>query len=77
MYIYPNKGQSQEQQERDKFECHSWAVKQSGFDPMKQPTASTPPPAREARRGGGRPRSFSRRGDWRCCGRYLEKRECR
>ncbi len=52
MFIYPNKGQSQEQQERDKFECHSWAVKQSGFDPMKRPTTSTPPPTREARRGG-------------------------
>ncbi len=52
LFIYPNKGQSQEQQERDKFECHSWAVKESGFDPMKRPTASTPPPAREAPRGG-------------------------
>ncbi len=52
VFIYPNKGQSQEQQERDKFECHSWAVKQSGFDPMKRPTASTPPPARESPQGG-------------------------
>ena len=46
VFNYPNKGQSQEQQERDKFECHSWAVRNSGFDPMKRPTASTPPPAR-------------------------------
>jgi len=52
VFIYPNKGQGQEQQERDKFECHSWAGKQSGFDPMKRPTASTPPPAREAPQGG-------------------------
>ncbi len=52
LFIYPNKGQSQQQQERDKFECHSWAVKQSGFDPMKRPTASTPPPARESPQGG-------------------------
>ncbi len=52
IFIYPNKGQSQEQQERGKFECHSWAVRNSGFDPMKRPTASTPPPAREAPQGG-------------------------
>ncbi len=52
VFIYPNKGQSQEQQERDKFQCHSWAVRESGFDPMKRPTASTPPPAREAPQGG-------------------------
>ncbi len=52
LFIYPRQGQSQEQQERDRFECHSWAVRQSGFDPMRRPTASTPPPAQEARRGG-------------------------
>ncbi len=52
VFIYPNKGQSQQQQERDKFECHSWAVRNSGFDPMKRPTASTPPPAKEASQGG-------------------------
>ncbi len=52
LFIYPNKGQSQKQQDRDKFECHSWAVRESGFDPMKRPTASTPPPAREAPQGG-------------------------
>ena len=52
VFIYPNKGQSQQQQERDKFECHSWAVRESGFDPMKRPTASTPPPAKEAPQGG-------------------------
>ncbi len=52
VFIYPNKGQSQQQQERDKFECHSWAVRESGFDPMKRPTASTPPPARESQQGG-------------------------
>ncbi|MEC4668075.1 MAG: hypothetical protein V3S57_02680 [candidate division NC10 bacterium] len=26
VYIYPTKGQSQQQQEKDKYECHSWAV---------------------------------------------------
>jgi hypothetical protein len=33
IYFYPTKGQSQEQQERDRYECYRWAVKQTGFDP--------------------------------------------
>ena len=30
---YPKNGQTGEQQATDKFECHQWAVSQSGFDP--------------------------------------------
>lgn len=52
MMIYPNKGQSAEQMEKDKFECYNWAKKQSGFDPMAPPTASAPPPRAEAQQGG-------------------------
>src|SRR4029453_17199796 len=33
MVIYPGKGQSPDQQNKDKGECHVWAVQQSGFDP--------------------------------------------
>jgi hypothetical protein len=33
VYFYPSQGQSAEQQERDRYECYLWAVKQSGFDP--------------------------------------------
>jgi hypothetical protein len=33
VYFYPTKGQSQEQQDRDRYECYRWAVKQTGFDP--------------------------------------------
>ena len=33
LYFYPNKGQSPEQQERDRYECYQWAVKQTGYDP--------------------------------------------
>jgi hypothetical protein len=33
MFIYPAKGQSQEKQDKDRYECHTWAVKQTGFDP--------------------------------------------
>jgi hypothetical protein len=45
--VYPAKGQSQDQMERDKFECYSWAKNQSGFDPMKTPTATSAPPPKE------------------------------
>lgn len=52
-YIYPSQGQSQEQQNRDKYECHSWAVQQTGFDPTAPSSASTaPPPKSEAPQGG-------------------------
>jgi hypothetical protein len=52
IYIYPAKGQSQSQQDRDRYECHSWAVKQTGFDPSRsqavasdtRPAPSQPPP---------------------------------
>ena len=47
LYIYPQKGQSAEQQEKDKFECYGWAKGQSGFDPMAPPTAQTAPPERK------------------------------
>jgi hypothetical protein len=33
VYFYPSQGQSRAQQDRDRYECHGWAVKQSGFDP--------------------------------------------
>jgi len=36
---YPAKGQSAEQQSRDRYECHTWAVSQSGFDPASARTA--------------------------------------
>jgi hypothetical protein len=37
LIIYPAKGQSQQQMEKDKFDCFSWAKQQSGFDPMQTP----------------------------------------
>ncbi len=46
--VYPAKGQSQEQTEKDKFDCYQWAKGQTGFDPMAPPTASTPPPQTQA-----------------------------
>jgi len=52
LMIYPAKGQSAEQQEQDKFQCYGFAKGQSGFDPMAPPTATAPPPAKEAQEGG-------------------------
>jgi len=42
-YIYPSKGQTQEQENRDKYECYQWAVSQSGFDPSKPSATSMSP----------------------------------
>ncbi len=44
LYIYPNKGQSAEQQSRDRYECHGWAVQQTGVDPTQAQAAQSPPP---------------------------------
>lgn len=33
VYVYPTAGQSDAQLDRDRYECHVWAVKQSGYDP--------------------------------------------
>ncbi len=43
-FVFPAKGQSQEQIERDKFSCYQWAKNESGFDPMQPPPAMGPPP---------------------------------
>jgi hypothetical protein len=34
LYVYPAKGQSSEQQDKDEWECHKWAIQQSGVDPV-------------------------------------------
>ncbi len=35
LYIYPKNGQTQDQQAQDRYECHSWANGQTGFDPTQ------------------------------------------
>jgi hypothetical protein len=40
VYAYPKSGQSDEQQATDRYECHKWAVAQSGFDPTHGAQAS-------------------------------------
>ena len=53
-YVYPAKGQSADQQKKDEYECHQWAVNQTGFDPTKAPPpAAAPPPKTGADRGSG------------------------
>ncbi len=37
LFIYPRQNQSEQQQATDRFECHSWAVSQTGFDPTRPP----------------------------------------
>ncbi len=49
MYIYPQNGQSAEQQASDKYECHKWASSQTGFDPT-QPGGAVSPDQLDARR---------------------------
>lgn len=34
LYIYPAEGQSEAQQAQDRYECHRWAVDQTGYDPL-------------------------------------------
>ncbi len=33
LFIYPKNGQSPDQQAKDRYECHTWASSQTGFDP--------------------------------------------
>jgi hypothetical protein len=54
LIIYPAQGQSEEQMEKDKFECYTWAKEQTGFDPMAPPTVTEAPPEPEAPVGGTR-----------------------
>jgi hypothetical protein len=35
LFVYPRNGQSEAQQQTDRFECHRWAVQQTGFDPTQ------------------------------------------
>jgi OmpA family protein len=54
MYVYPQKGQSAEQQEKDRYACHTWAVQQTGFDPSRaypsNPNTLDPQPYRPTQR---------------------------
>jgi|SRR5579872_3967021 len=40
VFAYPQQGQTPQQADRDRYDCHEWAVKQSNFDPS---APGTPP----------------------------------
>ena len=43
LYVYPAKGQNQQQQKKDEFECYKWAMEQSGIDPLNPPKVEAAP----------------------------------
>lgn len=47
-YFYPERGQDDARQDRDRYECYRWAVRETGFDPgmttVREPRALPPPP---------------------------------
>ncbi len=51
LMVFPNEGQSAEQQQQDEFFCYGWSRDQSGFDPMAPPTATQPPPQESSSSG--------------------------
>jgi hypothetical protein len=42
VYVYPRNAQTPEQTQNDRYECHGWAVSQSGFDPTRQDQSGNP-----------------------------------
>ena len=51
LIIYPARGQSADQQDRDRYECHRWAVQQSGYDPTQAARPAQPLPGAGLVRG--------------------------
>jgi hypothetical protein len=55
IYVYPSKGQTEKQLDRDRYECHNWAVAQSHYNPSDSHLAphqqvrvvEMPPPGRD------------------------------
>jgi hypothetical protein len=43
-FIYPQKGQSAQQQQQDQAQCHGWAMQQSGVNPGQAAPPPPPPP---------------------------------
>lgn len=49
LFVYPKLGQSEQQQANDRYECHRWALDQTGFDPT-QPGGGVPSDQTAAKR---------------------------
>ena len=43
-FVYPQKGQSADQQKKDEYDCHTWAVQQTKYDPTAAAQAPAQPP---------------------------------
>lgn len=56
--IYPAKGQSAAQQQKDEAECYTWAKGQTGYDPAQATQYASAPPQQEI--GGERVRGAAR-----------------
>jgi hypothetical protein len=57
-YVFPQKGQTPDQQKKDEYDCHDWAVKQTGFDPTAAAQAPAQPAAQQP--AGAQPGSGAR-----------------
>lgn len=44
LYFYPTRDQSDAQQDRDRYECYRWAVRESGVDPGMRPVRQAAAP---------------------------------
>lgn len=53
LFVFPNEGQSQDQQDQDEFQCQRDARDRTGFDPMAVPQATTAPPKQQGGAVGG------------------------
>ena len=56
--IYPAKGQSAQQQQKDEAECYAWSKGQTGYDPAQATQYAVPPPQQNV--GGERVRGAAR-----------------
>lgn len=43
LIVFPAKGQSQQQQKIDEFECYKWSMQQTGIDPLNLPKVQAAP----------------------------------
>ena len=48
-YVYPQRGQSPQQQQQDYTNCSRWAVEQAGYDPRTGRAMSAAPPPPDSR----------------------------
>ena len=53
VFVYPTRNQTDEQMARDKEECHDWAVKQTGVDPVVMASQQAAPGQQSGTGGGG------------------------